>query len=104
MNLSASVAMQTMGKNNIWIFINVINYTKHTNILACNFFLYRAIISTGLNAGRYTKLNGSSRDGEFDIKSYKNVCCRSSLTCPRYTDKRPITLVSTFAGVKCKSL
>ena len=49
----------------------------------------RALISSGTDAGRYTNIGDDN--GDFEINGFKTFCCASAVTCPRYTDRRPIT-------------
>lgn len=52
--------------------------------------LHRAIIRSGLNAGRITEI--SSDTGNFDIMEFKGACCGN--LCSRYEDKRPLSPIA----------
>lgn len=61
-------------------------------------YLFRAIIRSGLDAGRITNLGNN--DGEFDISTFKSNCCGP--LCSRYTDKRPLSPIAPESGTKSK--
>ena len=54
----------------------------------------RALITTGLSAGRITKIPLPSQQ-ESDIAVFKDNCCAEQvMLCDRYTNKRPVTAQS----------
>ena len=66
------------------------------------FPLYRAIIESGLDAGRLTSLNEDTDNNEIiDIYFFKPICCSTTL-CNRYEDKRPISPVAPDGGTISK--
>ena len=87
-NLSVFVVTMNMGK--VKIIVSITRKPYH----------FRAIIATGINAGRYTNI-GADDDASFD-NLFKRTCCSSGSTrCFRYTDKRPITPLDDDP-TKCK--
>ena len=63
-------------------------FTVHNTM---SLFLCRAIIASGTNAGRLTRLDADGNST--DISLFKESCCATSL-CARYTDKRPISQIA----------
>ena len=65
------------------------------------YFYYRALITTGIDAGRFTDIFANA--GALDIELFKASCCAAGL-CDRYTNKRPVTPIGPPDVTRCKSV
>lgn len=64
-------------------------------------FYNRALITTGLDAGRYTEITLGGNIN-LDIEVFKASCCAVG-QCDRYESKRPITPVGPPDQTQCKN-